>query len=114
MNVGPIQHLPVTTDVYDSSRQVRAPQPPHSSSENEPVKAASKPQVSVPGPPLVHDEVNLRWDSSDQLRIYQFVNPQSGALVLQVPSEQVLNVIHGIQKWLQEASVPEEAPQKKK
>jgi hypothetical protein len=42
----------------------------------------------------------VQWDTSAHLRIYQFVN-QSGALILQVPNEQVLGVTRGIRESLQ-------------
>jgi hypothetical protein len=54
----------------------------------------------------------VQWDGSVHLRIYQFVKPESGALVLQVPSEQVLNVTRGIQESFQRESAEAEIAQR--
>jgi hypothetical protein len=49
------------------------------------------------------DEVKVQWDNSDQTVIYQFVN-QHGSLILQVPSEQLLNIAHDISQELAQAA----------
>ena len=50
------------------------------------------------------DEVNVQWDSENQIRIYRFLDRQ-GDLVMQVPSEQMVNLAHEIQQQLlQEAA----------
>jgi hypothetical protein len=58
-------------------------------------------------PAFVQDEVKVQWDSLDHLMIYQFVN-QSGSLVLQVPSEEVLGVTRGIKESLQQEATKQE------
>jgi hypothetical protein len=105
MNVGPIQRSPVETDVHNPARQVRISPPHDSSSGNDPVREVPTTQKSPPVPAIVEDDVKVQWDASVHLRIYQFVNQQSGALVLQVPSEQVLNVTHEIQDALNQESL---------
>ncbi len=47
------------------------------------------------------DEVKVQWNSSDQIVVYQFVN-QQGSLILQVPSEQMLNLANQIAQQLAE------------
>jgi hypothetical protein len=46
----------------------------------------------------------VQWDTpiTDRIMIYQFLNQRSGSLVLQVPSEEVLHVAHGIQEIFQQ------------
>jgi len=52
--------------------------------------------------PVPEDEVKVQADTPpDGIMIYRFVNQQSGALILQVPTEQVLSVAHGIEAQLQ-------------
>ena len=57
---------------------------------------------------LPQDEVKVQWDSSDQIVVYQFVN-QQGSLVLQVPSEQVLNLARQISQELAKEAAPKAA-----
>lgn len=109
MNVGPVPHSPSVVDAHESGIEVRPAQPRGSTLGNSPFREVVKPPDNAPIPPTVQDEVKLQWDSSDQVRIYQFVNQQSGALILQVPSEEVLNVDRGIQESLQNESLQREA-----
>ena len=44
---------------------------------------------------------------NDDILIYQFLDKQSGNLILQVPSSQVLGVAHEIQSELQEQASEE-------
>lgn len=53
------------------------------------------------------DEVKLQWDTSDRVVIYQFVN-QQGSLILQVPSEQMLNLGREISQELAQQVAPRE------
>lgn len=57
------------------------------------------------------DEVKVQWDNpmADNIEIYQFLNQRSGNLILQLPSEQVLSVVHGIQEQFQEDAARTEA-----
>ena len=48
-------------------------------------------------------EVRVQYDKQmDMTMIYQFLDKQSGSLVLQVPSQQVLSVAHAIDTQLQQ------------
>jgi hypothetical protein len=47
-------------------------------------------------------EVKVQWDpEADQVMIYRILDKQSGNLVLQVPSAEILNSIHQTQELLQ-------------
>lgn len=112
MNVGPVQHLPPDSNLPNAPREARAtPAVPRTG--NSPANAVPRPAKNEPlVPSSVQDEVKVQWDGSVHLRIYQFVKPESGALVLQVPSEQVLNVTRGIQESFQRESAEAEIAQR--
>ena len=44
------------------------------------------------------EEIKLQRDSSTGRQIYQFIDSKSGLLILQIPSEQMLNFIHEVQQ----------------
>lgn len=69
-----------------------------STAENSrPAKTASQPETA-------QDVVNVQWDSENQIRIYRFLDHR-GELVMQVPSEQMVNLAREIQQQLlQEAA----------
>ncbi len=77
--------LPLSgSDSFEASRPAQSAQPPDSSSSQ--------------------DEVKLQWDSTENIPIYQFVN-QQGTLILQIPSQQLLDIAQAISDELaQEAS----------
>jgi hypothetical protein len=56
-----------------------------------------------PAPSLIPEhEVKVQWDTpEDHIMVYQVVDKQSGALVLQVPSAEVLSGMHQSQELLQ-------------
>jgi len=109
MNVAPAQYSPVAADPHESAKPVRAPQPASPVSDNDPAKPVAKPQNSPAVPSVAEDEVKVQWDASAHLMIYQFVNQHSGALVLQVPSREVLNLTRGIHESLQKESLRQES-----
>lgn len=51
------------------------------------------------------DEVKVQWNTSDQIVVYQFVN-QQGSLILQVPSQQMLNLASQITQELAQEAAP--------
>jgi hypothetical protein len=102
MDVGPLQHLPVETDPRESAPQVRVPPPQSSGSGSDPVRVRPEPQKAPLVPAIVEDDVKVQLDTATQVRIYQFVKHPSGALVVQVPSEEVMNVTRGIRELLQQ------------
>ena len=109
MNVGPTQFSATVPDLQRSVKPLRAPEsrPPDVQVQAKPTPKIEK--AATPAP-IAQDVVKLQWDSAVHLRIYQFVN-QSGTLVLQIPSEQVLNVARGIQEAFQKETLQRETLQ---
>lgn len=56
-------------------------------------------QIAPAEGPSPEDAVKVQWDTSDQIVVYQFVD-QQGSLILQVPSEQMLNLASQITEEL--------------
>ncbi len=108
MNIGPVQHLPGENEVRNTEPQVRVAQPQQQKSEIAPSKEIVR---STNVPAVEQDVVKLQWDPSAHLRVYKFVT-QSGALILQIPSEQVLGVTRGIQESFEQEAQQKEAIQK--
>lgn len=75
---------------------------------------ASQDQVATPqsapetGGVESQDEVKLQWNSTEQIPVYQFVN-QHGSLILQVPSEQMVNLARDISQEFAEEAAPKAA-----
>ena len=113
MNLGPVQRLPVEFNTSNSDQQVRAPQLRSSSPGSAPARSAPPPQDTPLVPSFAQDEVKVQWDGGVHLRIYQFVKQESGVLVIQVPSKEVLNVTRGIQESLQKESLQAESAQRR-
>lgn len=69
-------------------------------------QSSTQNQQAINFPQFPEDEVQVQFDKpmKDDILIYQFLNERSGAVVMQVPSTQVLNVIHQIQNELQQDS----------
>lgn len=74
---------------------------------------ASVKSRQLPLPQFPEDEVTVQFDKpmNDNILIYQFLDKQSGNLILQVPSSQVLGVVHEIQSELREQATQEQAQQ---
>jgi hypothetical protein len=70
--------------------------------EDSPVQSASTPA------PRGQDEVKLQWQPPGETAVYQFVN-QQGTLILQVPSEQELNLSRQISQELAQEAAPKAA-----
>jgi hypothetical protein len=60
----------------------------------------------APLPQFPEHDVKVQFDQSmnDGILIYQFLDKQSGSLVMQLPSTQMLSVVHEIQNELREAA----------
>src|ERR1700691_5009858 len=99
MSVSSALIFPPSTEAPVERGSVRAEAPaiPSAGSgsigENAPAQTAA---AEVPSP---EDAVKVQWDTSDQIVVYQFVN-QQGSLILQVPSEQMLNLASEITEEL--------------
>lgn len=111
MSVSPAQTFPPPAENEADPGKVRAvaPQtfPP---TENASAKEAQAPQStyeneSDPG----QDEVKLQWNSEERLPVYQFVN-QRGTLILQVPSQQLIDLAHDISEELAQEEAPKSTP----
>jgi hypothetical protein len=103
MTIGPVGSSPPFPEPPSPETQVRSDQArPRSRTESVPAQENAKPKNTTPVPAIPEDEVKVQWDTpmSDYIVIYQFLNQQSGSLILQEPSEQMLSVIHQIQELL--------------
>lgn len=106
MSVTPTVTYPPSAASLAENGVVRAEQPRlipdaggSSNGETQPIKTASLAPVSP------EDEVKVQWDQPDQVVVYQFIN-QQGSLILQVPSEQMLNLARDISQELAQAAAP--------
>jgi hypothetical protein len=102
--------VPVANDA--SSEKTQATKPDQQAASTQP---STQNQQAINFPQFPEDDVQVQFDRpmNDDILIYQFLNKRSGDLVRQVPSTQVLNVIHQIQNELQQdSSAPaEQVPQ---
>lgn len=106
MSVSPAFGSPLPTESQADQGNVRVEQAPpqtfppsgnDATGEDSPAQSASNPV------PRGQDEVKLQWQPPGETAVYQFVN-QQGTLILQVPSEQELNLSRDIsQELAQEA-----------
>ena len=103
MSIGPVGNSTPAPEPQGPERKARPTPNPSSASENEPAgeEAAIKNAPAVPSVP--QHEVHVQWDTpmADYIMIYQYRDQQSGNLILQMPNEQMLNLIHRIQEMLQ-------------
>jgi hypothetical protein len=82
-----------------SKPEVPSPVPGNASSQEN-----GNPTKEAPPPAATQDEVKLQWDSENQIVIYQFLD-QHGEVVVQVPSQQMVNLARQIeQELLKEAA----------
>lgn len=74
-----------------------------------PTVPAARP-VSISPPPERRDEINIKWETDDGV-IVTFTDKESGEIVRQIPSEQVLSVVRFIREMLaQQSSEGESQP----
>jgi hypothetical protein len=67
----------------------------------EPAPASDSPHpVPVPAASVPHHEEEIQTKVDGQRIIYRFVDKQTGEVIFQVPSEQMLNVMRGIEEQL--------------
>jgi hypothetical protein len=105
MSVSSALIFPPSTEYPVDRGSVRAESPSipgagdGSNGENHPAQSAP---VELSSP---EDEVKVQWNTSDQIVVYQFMN-QQGSLILQVPSEQMLNLASQITQELAEEAAP--------
>ncbi len=117
MSIGPVGSSVPASGPQSLELNVRATPRPSPTSESEPSREESAQKNTAPVPSVPQDEVRVQQDTpADYIMIYQFVNQQSGSLILQMPDEQVLSIVHEIQQMLQstqrEASMALGTPEK--
>jgi hypothetical protein len=103
MNVGPVQTSSPGIERQTLERKVPATPPKSSAVAGNDPKLESLKAQNSPAPFLIPEhEVKVQWDTpADHIMVYQVLDKQSGALVLQVPSAEVLSGMHQTQELLQ-------------
>ena len=103
MNVGPVYASSAGIERQTSEKKLQAvPSPPTAASGNSPQAKVVKTQDSPAPFTIPEHDVKVQWDTAaGRTLIYQVLDKQSGALVLQVPSAEVLSDIHQTQELLQ-------------
>jgi len=101
MSIGPVGSSDSIPGLHPPEKKTYAAASPNS--ESAPLRETGSEKQAAPTPPIPEDEVRVQWDTpmQDYLMIYQFVNQQSGDLILQMPDEQLLSLIHQIREMLQ-------------
>ncbi len=113
MSIGPVSSsspVPEQQPVARDSRPARESSGPETDNGSNREVASTNKETTVPLVP--QHEVRVQWDTPMQyyIMIYQFLNQQSGSLVLQEPNDQMLNVIHAIRQILQAVRHPAASP----
>lgn len=83
----------------------QTPSPAVEKTQTERPQPAQVSAQSAPLPQFPEDEVKVQFDKTmnDNVLIYQFLDKQSGDVVRQIPSTQVLSIVHEIQAELQKS-----------
>ena len=111
MKVSPVQSLPIPVPPQSDPPQVRSEEELRPVPGSPPTAETGDPDQRTPTPANAQDEVKLQWDSQTRITIYKFLNEQ-GEVVLQVPSEQMINLAQEISEQLrQQAAQKNSAPQ---
>jgi hypothetical protein len=117
MRIEPAQLPSIERDPANTGRSVPDGQPPHpvsdpggadqsrpgvsrSNSVPVPDKQSTPRNIAVSSTQLPQDEVKVQWDDRvvDQpVLVYRFVSKQSGALIVQVPSQEQINLERSIE-----------------
>jgi len=104
MSMGPALRIPASAETQAESEEVRAvAQVPGSGGDSygKPVQLENAPAVSADP----QDEVKVQFEPPGAVAVYQFVS-QDGSLIVQVPSEQMLNIAREISQALGLGSRP--------
>jgi hypothetical protein len=107
MSVSSALIFPPSTEGPVERGSVRADAPAIPGAGNGSTGEGSPVQSPAAETPSAEDAVKVQWDSSDQIVIYQFIN-QHGSLILQVPSEQMLNLASQISQELGKEAAPKQ------
>ena len=81
----------------------KTPSPAVEETPTEQIQSAPVPPQTAPLPQFPENEVKVQFDKTmnDNILIYQFLDKQSGDVFRQLPSTQVLSIVHQIQAELQ-------------
>lgn len=102
MNVDPVQASSAGIERQTRGEKVQVPAPPPGAASGHAPKAEIAEAEYTLAPSIIPEhEVKLQLDTSRAMVLYQFLDKQSGALVLQVPSTQQIRNIQQTQKLLQ-------------
>src|SRR5258708_13370201 len=112
MNVGPVKTSSPGIERQTPEKTVHVAPPPLSAASGSVPKAEIARTQNSPAPLLIPEhEVKVQLDTpEDDIIVYQILDKQSGALVLQVPSAEQLRGIHQTQELLQQIAAKEKAP----
>jgi hypothetical protein len=109
MGVSPALVVSASTSVEVEVRGVRSAQPaPHPLPGSDSSGERDDTQIQLPAPSVTEDEVKVQWEPPGETAVYRFLN-QQGELVLQVPSQQMLNLAVDIAQELDQNAAPEQA-----
>jgi len=108
MSVGPAVRIPASAETQAESEEVRAVAPVPSSGEDSYGKTVGPENApAVAADP--QDEVRVQIEPPAEIAVYQFAS-RDGSLIVQVPSEQMLNIARDIsQKLAQEGNTEKPA-----
>jgi hypothetical protein len=103
MSIGPVESAAPEPEPQSPESKVRATPNPSSTSGSGSSGEASAVKSTPAVPAVPEDEVHVHWDTpmADYIMIYQFVNQQSGSLILQEPDQAILSLIHQIRTMLE-------------
>jgi hypothetical protein len=103
MSIGPVKSGSAGIEPPTPEKKVRAAVHPAKADLEKSSKVEIASRQKSPIPPLFPEhEVTVQRDTpEDHILIYRVLDKQSGALVLQVPSAEVLNDVHKTQELLQ-------------
>ncbi len=102
MNVDPVQANSAGIERQTPEQKVRVAQPPRGTdSGNSPKAEVASAESSLAPSVIPEHEVKLQLDTSSDSVIYQVLDKQTGAVVLQVPSAQEIRNIQQTQELLQ-------------
>jgi hypothetical protein len=100
--------LSIASEASRAAEQTPVPLagPPSSGNGSSAEPTNSQLQTSTPG--TAQDEVKVQLEPPGEIAVYRFVN-QQGALILQVPPQEVINLAQEIAQELAQETAPRES-----
>jgi len=99
MSIGPIQIIPpVAEDQLVPGGRQTPPSTGDPAAEPSPKPETSAYEDTVPSASTPQEEAKVQDDMATGEHLYQFIDGKSGSVFLQIPSEQMLDLIHNIQQ----------------